>query len=55
MGRTKKIRYPDSWDKYGKKARCSIQIFIDGINRGSYMSAHVLLNLLIELWKRDKM
>ena len=55
MGRTKKIRYPDSWDKYGKKVRCSIQIFIDGINRGSYMSAHVLLNLLIELGKRDKM
>ena len=25
------------------------------INRGSYMSAHVLLNLLIELGKRDKM
>ena len=26
-----------------------------GINRGSYMSAHVLLNLLNELRKRDKM
>ena len=25
------------------------------INRGSYMSAHVLLNLLNELWKRHKM
>ena len=25
------------------------------INRGSYMSAHVLLNLLSELGKRDKM
>ena len=25
------------------------------INRGSYMSAHVLLNLLNELRKRDKM
>ena len=25
------------------------------INRGSYMSAHVLLNLIIELGKRDKM
>ena len=25
------------------------------INRGSYMSAHVLLNLLNDLWKRDKM
>ena len=27
----------------------------DYINRGSYMSAHVLLNLLNELGKRDKM
>ena len=26
-----------------------------GINRGSYMSAHVLLNLLNELGKKDKM
>ena len=26
-----------------------------GVNRGSYMSAHVLLNLLNELGKRDKM
>ena len=26
-----------------------------GLNRGSYMSAHVLLNLLNELGKRDKM
>ena len=25
------------------------------INRGSYMSAHVLLNLLNEMGKRDKM
>ena len=25
------------------------------INRGSYMSAYVLLNLLKELWKTDKM
>ena len=24
------------------------------VNRGSYMSAHVLLNLLNEMWKRDK-
>ena len=24
------------------------------LHRGSYMSAHVLLNLLNELWKRDK-
>ena len=28
---------------------------ISGIHRGSYMSAHVLLNLLNELGKRDKM
>ena len=27
----------------------------DTIYRGSYMSAHVLLYLLKELWKRDKM
>ena len=33
--------------KYFNWARC--------INRGSYMSAHVLLNLLNELGKRDKM
>ena len=26
-----------------------------GLNRGSYMSAHVLLNLLSELGKRHKM
>ena len=25
------------------------------VHRGSYMSAHVLLNLLIELGKRDRM
>ena len=25
------------------------------VNRGSYMSAHVLLNLFNKLWKRDKM
>ena len=28
---------------------------ISRINRGSYMSAHVLLNLLNEFWKSDKM
>ena len=34
----------------------NIGISIKGaINRGSYMSAHVLLNLLNELGKRDKM
>ena len=29
--------------------------FLYGLYRGSYMSAHVLLNLLNELGKRDKM
>ena len=33
----------------------SFEIFHNYINRGSYMSAHVLLNLLNELGKRDKM
>ena len=32
----------------------SLSVF-EGLNRGSYMSAHVLLNLLNELGKRDKM
>ena len=32
------------------------QLVVDHVlNRGSYMSAHVLLNLLNELGKRDKM
>ena len=30
-------------------------LFHVALNRGSYMSAHVLLNLLNELEKRDKM
>ena len=30
-------------------------LLLSYINRGSYMSAHVLLNLLNELRKRDKM
>ena len=40
---------------------CTIHYFdypksiVHRINRGSYMSAHVLLNLLNELGKRDKM
>ena len=33
----------------------NIQLPLALIHRGSYMSAHVLLNLLNELWKRDKM
>ena len=32
-----------------------LEIIIQLIHRGSYMSAHVLLNLLNELGKRDKM
>ena len=38
---------------YPKALFCAINSY--GIYRGSYMSAHVLLNLLNELWKRDKM
>ena len=37
---------------------CSKIVFIltyGDLQRGSYMSAHVVLNLLNELWKRDKM
>ena len=33
----------------------SVVLVDDVLHRGSYMSAHVLLNLLNELWKRDKM
>ena len=32
-----------------------LQVSVTNINTGSYMSAHVLLNLLNELGKRDKM
>ena len=32
-----------------------VAIWKPRINRGSYMSAHILLNLLNELGKRDKM
>ena len=35
--------------------RLSSIFFAHEINRGSYMSAHILLNLLNELGKRDKM
>ena len=31
------------------------KVLFSTLNRGSYMSAHVLLNLLNELGKRDKM
>ena len=32
-----------------------LRVILPTLNRGSYMSAHVLLNLLNELGKRDKM
>ena len=35
------------------KTCCLLQVFV--LHRGSYMSAHVLLNLLNELGKSDKM
>ena len=35
--------------------RSILQLFIGQMHRGSYMSAHVLLNLLNELGKRDQM
>ena len=38
------------------RARCEFLVFVmQTLNRGSYMGAHVLLNLLNELGKRDKM
>ena len=45
----------------GRKNGCHLSVSTTGLsnlvilNRGSYMSAHVLLNLLNELGKRDKM
>ena len=47
------ISLPDamSCDKF----KSETALFIYVIYRGSYMSAHVLLNLLNELGKRDKM
>ena len=41
--------------KYGSRLRLYLQNMHACLNRGSYMSAHVLLNLLNELGKRDKM
>ena len=51
------------WDRYGfappppPRGNLQTMIFIkpNVLHRGSYMSAHVLLNLLNELGKRDKM
>ena len=52
------IRFCKSCHNFCRLCKISLQID-DGrcrqINRGSYMSAHVLLNLLNELGKRDKM
>ena len=39
----------------GKELNIQVQLSSVVRNRGSYMSAHVLLNLLNELRKRDKM
>ena len=36
-------------------SQLALTVHKDGTYRGSYMSAHVLLNLLNELGKRDKM
>ena len=38
---------------HGDKNQIEVKEVI--VDRGSYMSAHVLLNLLKELWKRNKM
>ena len=40
---------------YKKRMKIFISVNFRQINRGSYISAHVLLNLLIEWGKRDKM
>ena len=37
------------------RAECKVKDSHEKLYRGSYMSAHVLLNLLNELAKRDKM
>ena len=38
-----------------KELVCGIYYLLNALYRGSYVSAHVLLNLLNELGKRDKM
>ena len=40
---------------HGKTTISKGMVAFGSVNRGSYMSAHVLLNLLNELGKRDKM
>ena len=55
--------YPMHYHKYAVKSRelsqsvgqKLLRVCNSVIYRGSYMSAHVLLNLLYELGKRDKM
>ena len=42
-------------DSIMKIKRIEIYAKLERTNRGSYMSAHVLLNLINELGKRDKM
>ena len=42
-------------DSHTTATRTISQVPAKSLNRGSYMSAHVLLNLLNELGKRDKM
>ena len=37
------------------RSKCLLILTYGCINKGSYMSTHVLLNLLKELRKRDKM
>ena len=43
------------WFKLFGKVICRDTIRCNELNRGSYMSAYVLLNLLNELGKRDQM
>ena len=44
-----------SWVSNGSVYRIDGVPYRNGKHRGSYMSAHVLLNILNELGKRDKM
>ena len=46
---------PIYYDHFNRFATFTVIRPCQGIHRGSYMSAHVLLNLLNELRKRDQM
>ena len=46
---------PTYYDHFNRFATFTIMRPCQGMHRGSYMSAHVLLNLLNELRKRDQM